>query len=240
MIGVVAGDCASRFVNAGFGHPRVAVERGEIRGADRAVLIQQFTRSIYASPIVEFLRTLEIADAIIDAIELLVQKGAVKPCGGIVRVNCLCQKEFMRRLRKLARAKNRKLPVSVLVANPWCYRGLGDKISGDLNGLLVDTPTWAREGLIDAAVPAGYFQGGGSTEEAVKALQTATDGKIEIWPYEWMPKTPAEFEQQALRARKLTTNHILFWEGDYLDDPEADARKAVATEMSREAAPGRR
>jgi uncharacterized lipoprotein YddW (UPF0748 family) len=148
--------------------------------------------------------------------------------------------EFMRRLRKLARAKKRKLPVSVLVANPWCYRGLGDKISGDLNGLLVDTPTWAKEGLIDAAVPAGYFQGGGSMEEAVKALQISTEGKIEIWPYEWMPKTPGEFEQQAARARKLNANHILFWEGDYLDDPEADARKLLAAAMSREAAPSRR
>ena len=77
-------------------------------------------------------------------------------------------------------------------------------------------------------------------EEAVKALQTATEGKIEIWPYEWTPKTPGEFERQAARARKLNANHILFWEGDYLDDPEADARKLLAAAMSREAAPSRR
>jgi len=32
----------------------------------------------------------------------------------------------------------------------------------------------------------------------------------------------------------------LFWEGDSLDDPEADARKLLAAAMSREAAPSRR
>jgi uncharacterized lipoprotein YddW (UPF0748 family) len=148
--------------------------------------------------------------------------------------------EFMRRLRKLARAKKKSLPVSVLVANPWCYRGLGDKIAGDLKGLLVDTGTWAREGLIDAASPAGYFTGGGFTEEAYRALQKETGGKIEIWPYEWVPKTPQEFAAQAARARFLGAKHILFWEGDYFDDPEAPAREALAAAMKTQATPSRR
>jgi uncharacterized lipoprotein YddW (UPF0748 family) len=146
--------------------------------------------------------------------------------------------EFMRRVRKLTRRK--KLPVSVLVANPWCYRGLGDKIAGNLNGLLLDVPTWAREGLIDAACPAGYFKGGGSTEEACKSLKHETDGRIEIWPYEWVPKTPAEFGSQAARAKALGANHILFWEGDYFDDPEQPAREALAKAMSAQAAAAER
>jgi Glycosyl hydrolase-like 10 len=145
--------------------------------------------------------------------------------------------EFMRRTRRLVRAKKKHLPVSVLVANPWCYRGLGDKICGDLNGLLVDTPAWAREGLIDAAVPAGYFKDGGSTEEAYRALEKETAENIEIWPYEWAPKTPAEFAAQAARARKLGAKHILFWEGDYFDDPEPAARESLARAMSAETAP---
>src|SRR6185436_16538525 len=131
--------------------------------------------------------------------------------------------EFMRQVRNLARRRKKSLPVSVLVANPWCYRGLGDKIAGNLKGLLLDVGTWAREGLIDAASPAGYFKGGGSTEEAYRDLKQETGGRIEIWPYEWVPKTPAEFAAQATRAKTLGTKHILFWEGDYFDDPEAAA-----------------
>jgi uncharacterized lipoprotein YddW (UPF0748 family) len=140
--------------------------------------------------------------------------------------------DFMRHVKELARARNRSLPISVLVANPWCYRGLGDKISGNLNGMLLDVATWAREGLIDAASPAGYFKGGGSTEEACKALKLETSGKIDVWPYEWMPKTPAEFAAQAARAKSLGAKQILFWEGDYLDDPEPPAREALAAAMS--------
>jgi uncharacterized lipoprotein YddW (UPF0748 family) len=148
--------------------------------------------------------------------------------------------QFMRRVRKLVRAHRRRLPVSVLVANPWCYRGLGDRIAGNLKGLLLDVGAWAREGLIDAASPAGYFKGGGSTEEAYRALRTETSSKVDIWPYEWMPKTPDEFATQAARARSLGAKHILFWEADYLDDPEAPARQALAAAMSAEAAPSRR
>ncbi|MEY2428105.1 MAG: hypothetical protein QOJ40_990, partial [Verrucomicrobiota bacterium] len=148
--------------------------------------------------------------------------------------------DFMRRVKKLARAHKKRLPISVLVANPWCYRGLGDKIAGDLKGLLLDVPAWAREGLIDAASPAGYFKGGGSTEEACRALEKQTSGRIEIWPYEWAPKTPEEFATQSARARSLGAKHILFWEGDYFDDPEPPARQALATAMSAQAAPSRR
>jgi hypothetical protein len=154
-----------------------------------------------------------------------------------VRFRAESRTEFMRQVRKQARAKRKALPISVLVANPWCYRGLGDKIAGNLNGLLVDVGTWAKEGLIDAASPAGYFKGGGSTEEACRALKVETGGNIAIWPYEWVPKTPAEFSAQAARARSLGAKHILFWEGDYFDDPESGAREALAAAMSEQAAP---
>jgi hypothetical protein len=148
--------------------------------------------------------------------------------------------DFMRRLRKLARARRKSPPISVLLANPWCYRGLGDKIAGNLKGLLLDAGTWAREGLIDAAAPAGYFKGGGSTEEAYGALKAETFGKVDIWPYEWVPKSPEEFATQAARARSLGAKHILFWEGDYFDDPEPPSRQALAAAMSAQAAPSRR
>jgi uncharacterized lipoprotein YddW (UPF0748 family) len=152
-----------------------------------------------------------------------------------VRCRAEPRTEFMRATRKLAQAKKKSLPVSALVAQPWCYRGLGDKIAGNLKGLLLDVVTWAREGLIDAACPAGYFKGGGSTEEAYRAVIDETISKVEIWPYEWVPKTPAEFAVQASRAKSLKANHILFWEGDYFDDPDAAPRQALAATMSAEA-----
>ncbi len=148
--------------------------------------------------------------------------------------------EFMRRMKQLVRAQKKSLPISVLVANPWCYRGLGDKIAGNLKGLLLDVGAWAREGLIDAASPAGYFKDGGSTEEAYRALKTETAGKIDVWPYEWVPKTPEEFAVQAARARSLGAKHILFWEGDYFDDPEPPAREALAKAITAQAAPSQR
>jgi glycosyl hydrolase family 10 len=157
-----------------------------------------------------------------------------------VRFRAEARTEFMRRVRKLARAQKKSLPISVLVANPWCYRGLGDKIAGNLNGLLVDIGAWAHEGLIDAASPAAYFKGGGSMEEAYRALKSETSGRIEIWPYEWAPKNPNEFATQAARARSLGAKQILFWEGDYFDDPEASAREAIAAAMSAQAAASRR
>jgi hypothetical protein len=157
-----------------------------------------------------------------------------------VRFRAESRTEFMRQVRKQARIKRKSLPISVLVANPWCYRGLGDRIAGNLNGLLLDVGTWAREGLIDAVCPAGYFKGGGSTEEAYRALKSETLGKIDIWPYEWVPKTLAEFSSQADRARSLGAKHILFWEGDYLDDPDPADRQALAAAMSAQAAPANR
>jgi hypothetical protein len=148
----------------------------------------------------------------------------------------LCRAEprtqLMRQIRKLARHHHKRLPVAVLVGHPWCYRGLGDKIAGNLNGLLLDLATWAREGLIDAASPAGYFRDGGSTEQAVRSVKEETRGKVDIWPYEWIPKTAEEFKSQAARARSLGADHILLWEADYLDDPPASVRDSVAAAMS--------
>src|SRR5262249_2824311 len=74
--------------------------------------------------------------------------------------------EFMRSVRRIVREKRPKAEVSVLVAHPWCYRGLSDKIDGNLRGLLLDVQTWATDGLIDAAVAGGYYLPGGTPEAA--------------------------------------------------------------------------
>jgi hypothetical protein len=115
-----------------------------------------------------------------------------------------------------------------MVGHPWHYRGLMDPIAGNLAGLLLDVKTWANEGLIDAAIPAGYYREGGSAEAAYKALAEETQGKCDLWYYAWVPNTVEEFETQFASAQSLGAKRILHWEADYIDDrPQAADLKAA-------------
>ena len=144
------------------------------------------------------------------------------------------QTEFMRAARKLARAQKRPVPVTVLVGHPWHYRGLMDKIDGNLRGLLLDVNTWAREGLMDSAVAAGYYRDGGTPEMAWRALAKETEGKVDVWAYAWVPQNVGDFQRDFALAQKLGANNILFWEADYIDDrPQAAALKATMSQQAR-------
>src|SRR5206468_10922899 len=121
-----------------------------------------------------------------------------------------------------------KLPVAVMVGHPWHYRGAVDKIDGNLRGLLLDVTTWAREGLMDTAVAAGYYRDGGNAELAYRALQKETEGKVDVWTYAWVPQNVADFEATLATARNVGAKQILFWEADYIDDrPNAAELKAA-------------
>jgi hypothetical protein len=148
-----------------------------------------------------------------------------------VRCRAQPQTEFMRMARHVARSQNRAVPVAVLVGHPWHYRGSLDPISGNLRGLLLDTTTWAREGLMDAAVAAGYYRSGGNAELAYQALKTETEGKVDIWSYAWVPQNVAEFEQDFSLAQRLGAKQILFWEADYIDDraQKAELERAMSS-----------
>ena len=147
-----------------------------------------------------------------------------------VRMRAEPQTEFMREARKLTRAQKRKLPVAVMVGHPWHYRGELNKIDGNLRGLLLDVNTWAREGLMDSAVAAGYYRDGGTSEMAYRALQTETDGKVDVWSYAWVPQNVAAFQGDFSLAKKLGANEVLFWEADYIDDraQTAELKKAMS------------
>jgi hypothetical protein len=138
------------------------------------------------------------------------------------------QTEFMRGVRKLTTARGKATPIAVMVGHPWHYRGLLDPIAGNVRGLLLDVATWASEGLMDAAIAAGYYRAGGSAEAAYRALEKETAGAVDLWYYAWVPQTPTEFAGQFTEARKLGAQRILFWEADYIDDrPQATALKAA-------------
>jgi hypothetical protein len=93
---------------------------------------------------------------------------------------------------------------------------------------LLDVNTWAREGLIDAAVAAGYYRDGGTAERAYRALKRETEGKVDVWSYAWVPQTVADFQRDFALTEQLDAKQILFWEADYIDDrPQAAEIKAA-------------
>jgi hypothetical protein len=126
--------------------------------------------------------------------------------------------------------QRRELPIAVIVGHPWHYRGLQDPIDGNLRGLLLDVAAWAKEGLMDAAVAAGYYRAGGSAENAYRSLKEETAGNVDLWQYAWVPQTVEEFETQFASAQSLGAKRLLFWEADYIDDrPQAAALKSAMT-----------
>ena len=152
-----------------------------------------------------------------------------------VRLRAQPQTLFMRDLRKLV-SKSPDVPIAVMVGHPHHYRGFQDPIDGNLRGLLLDVGAWAKEGLIDAAIPAGYYRAGGSPANAYRALAEETAGKVDLWYYAWVPQTVDEFEGQFNEAQSLGAKRMLFWEADYIDDrPAAAALKSAMSAMSAKA-----
>jgi uncharacterized lipoprotein YddW (UPF0748 family) len=125
---------------------------------------------------------------------------------------------FMRSVRKRINGDKKRRPLCVMVGHPWHYRGLLDKIDGNLRGLLLDVRAWADEGLIDSAIAAGYYRDGGDPRKAYTALREETDKKVDVWYYAWVPQTPGDFDRDFAAAKELGAKQMLFWEADYIDD----------------------
>jgi hypothetical protein len=150
-----------------------------------------------------------------------------------VRMRAGPQTQFMREARELLHRHRGSLPLAVLVSQPWQYRGQLDPIDGNLRGLLLDVRTWAREGLMDAAVAAGYYRPGGNAEVAYRALRAETEGRVDVWTYAWVPNTVNDVQAHVALARRVDAHQILFWEADYIDDrPNAAALKAAMSAVA--------
>jgi hypothetical protein len=150
------------------------------------------------------------------------------------RVRAEPQTAFMRAARELCRSRKPALPLAVMVGHPWHYRGSVDRIAGNLKGLLLDVATWAKGGLVDSVVPAGYYRDGGTPEKAYRALKEETGGNADVWSYAWVPQNVGEFERDFNLARTLGARHVLFWEADYIDDrPNAAELKAAMSVRAR-------
>lgn len=143
-----------------------------------------------------------------------------------LRVRAEPQTLFMRTVRELVNKQPKRVPIAVMVGHPWHYRGLQDPIDGNLRGLLLDVATWANEGLMEAAIPAGYYRADGNATKAFDALRAETNGKVDLWYYAWVPNTPEDFSRDFDAAQSLGAKRMLFWEADYIDDrPNAAALK---------------
>jgi hypothetical protein len=145
-----------------------------------------------------------------------------------VAVRAEPQTLFMRELRK-----STKLPICAMVAHPWAYRGFLDKVNGSLKGLLLDVPTWAKEKLVDAFIPEGYYRDGGTPEMAYNALKKEV-GEVPLGFYAWVPQNVGEFDRDYALAKKLGAPQMLFWEADYIDDRAAAAelKKAMSAKSA--------
>lgn len=143
-----------------------------------------------------------------------------------VRFRAEPQTIFMREAHKLIKAKSDRLSVSMMGHHPWSYRCVTPHINGNLNGLLLDVKTWAKEGLIDEAMGWGGispYVKGGTTEKAYEYLKAEVDGKCDVWLWWWLPPNPAEFRKSIKAAERLNAKQLLYWESDYLDLTERAA-----------------
>lgn len=147
--------------------------------------------------------------------------------------------EFMRSVRAEVK-KHKGVRFAAMVHHRWGYRGRPEEgaVDGSLRGILCDVRTWAREGLVDEMVAAGYYTGGGTPESGYRDIEEETEGRVPLWLYCWVPNTPEEFERDLALARKVGARQMLFWEADYIDTRPEPQRTAVMKAM-REAAGAR-
>lgn len=140
-----------------------------------------------------------------------------------VRVRAEPQTVFMREAHALIKQKDRRMPIAVMVQNPWGYRGAPNDTpyKDNLRGLLLDLQTWATERLIDEAVAAGYYRPGGNAEAAYRALEKEAGGKVAVWLYGWIA-SPEQFRADAAMAERLGATQLLLWESDYIALPPAN------------------
>ncbi len=141
-----------------------------------------------------------------------------------VRLRAEPQTVFVRDAHALIRRTDSRMPISAMVHNPWGYRGRPDDTpyKDNLNGLLLDTRTWADEGLIDEIVAAGYYRKGGSAEAAYRSLRAETGGKVRAWLFGWIGSA-AQFRGDVSLAERLGAPQLLLWESDYICLPPAKA-----------------
>jgi len=142
---------------------------------------------------------------------------------GWVRIRAEPQTVFMRQVHESIERQSPGLVVSAMVHNPWGYRGspTDTPYKDNLFGLLLDTRTWAEEGLVDEIVAAGYYREGGNAEAAYHALQAETNRKVPVWLFGWNGSKD-QFLADVQLAERIGAPQLLLWESDYIGLPPAN------------------
>jgi uncharacterized lipoprotein YddW (UPF0748 family) len=150
-----------------------------------------------------------------------------------VRYRAEPQTIFMREARKLIKGKSERLSISVMGAHPWYYRWPGMLVTrGNLHGMLLDTETWAGERLMDEIVPNGNYADGttGTPEKAYASNKREVGDRCNVWLYWWVPPDVEDFRKSIAVAESLGARQILYWESNYIDNPD---RQADAKELAK-------
>jgi uncharacterized lipoprotein YddW (UPF0748 family) len=147
-----------------------------------------------------------------------------------VRVRAEPQTEWMREAHAVIKAMYPRMPISVMTQHPWSYRGspTDTPYADSLRGLLVDIKTWARLGLMDEVVAAGYYREGGTPEAAWRWLHDEVEGKVPVWLYAWNATDIPTFRRDVELAERLGAPQLLLWESDYILLPPANAELVAA------------
>ena len=151
-----------------------------------------------------------------------------------LQFRCEPQTTFMQAAHRLIKRKDAALPIAMMGHHPWSFRGDGTaRINGNRHGLLLDVARWAKDGLIDEVVAAGYFTKGGTPEKAYAYLKKKVGNHCRIWHYAWVPASMQEFDASLKTAAKLGARQILYWESDYIDSPSrAEFGNAIVKRFS--------
>jgi uncharacterized lipoprotein YddW (UPF0748 family) len=131
---------------------------------------------------------------------------------------------FLRRAHEMIKSKSKRLPVSAMVHHRWGIRGSDSPANGPLFGQLLDVERWAKDGLIDEIVAAGYYTKGGTPEKAFRYLKGLVKNRCKIWMYGWVPGSVKDFRESVRIAEKVGASQILYWESDYIGLPRRGPR----------------
>ena len=99
VIPIIGVDGPGRFLGAAVEHPRIPINRGEVRASDGLVLVEQQLRTENAAVLVQCLGFLEVVDGFIDPIGLFIEQRHVQPARRIIGIQPLRQAELFARVR---------------------------------------------------------------------------------------------------------------------------------------------
>ena len=182
-VAVFAVDRASCLAHRDLCHPVFLVQLREIGASNRSVLIQRQSGAIDATVVVQFLRFLQITDAFVEAIVLLVQKRGIEPRGRIGGIEVFGELELVQGASRVACVSIGLAQIATQQRTLWFERGGHQQIFAPA----------VRVASADAAQTA--------SEPGVSEGRVHTDGLAE--PVDGFAGLVLRSEQEAFQCQRL-------------------------------------